>query len=419
MSLHKRRGLPRSQSVIIIDMRQRRLRRADAVPSNRLAFIEGMRGIAALYVVLGHFASMADPRAFQHKPSFAPEWVQNAMAPLWYGHLAVAAFIAISGYCLQMSLFNGRDGKIGSLSRFFARRARRILPPYYACLGLSILVCIYVTSTQHGMPFDQYLPLTSENIWAHVLMIHNLSAEWMYKINGVLWSISAEAQLYLLFPILVWMVAKFGRNLSLLTSVVACWAILQAFPNTIKLYPWYLALFTLGIVAAHLAYRPLNSGVKPVAATIVGVASFAACLTSVFLDQPMPFSDGLIALSCASFMYAGSVAPHNFVTKIFGWRPVAWLGAISYSLYLMHHPIEQIVYVYRPSAIQGEAAIFQYLILVGLPVVLFGCTVFWFCFERPFVKRLRSSSKEPKRAQTMTIAAYVDDAQFDVLASRT
>lgn len=398
-------------------MRQRRQRRADAVPSDRLAFIEGMRGIAALYVVLGHFASMADPRAFQHKPSYAPEWVQNAMAPLWYGHLAVAAFIAISGYCLQMSLFNGRDGKVGSLGRFFARRARRILPPYYACLGLSILVCIYVTSTQTGMPFEQYLPLTPQNIWAHVLLVHNLSAEWMYKINGVLWSISAEAQLYLLFPILVWMVAKVGRNLSLITTSVVCWAVLQAFPNSVKLYPWYLALFTLGIAAAHFAYRPnLHSGVKPAGATIVGIASFSACLTAIFLDLPIP-ADCLIALACASFMYAGSVAPRNWVTSIFGFKPVAWLGAISYSLYLMHHPIEQIVYVYRPAGIQGEAAIFQYLIIVGLPLVLLGCTVFWFCFERPFVRRLRSSSKQTKPAQTMTIAAYVEDAHLEALVN--
>lgn len=376
-----------------------------------------MRGVAALYVVFGHFCSMADPRAFIHKPSFAPGWLQALMSPFWYGHLAVAAFIAISGFCLQMALFNGKDGRIGSLKRFFARRARRILPPYYACLALSIVVCVTVTVKQTGMPFEQYLPLTSQNIWAHVLMVHNLSPEWMYKINGVLWSIAAEAQLYLVFPLLIWMVAKMGRNLSLAMSVAASYAILEAFPSSVKLYPWYLALFTLGIVSAHFAFRPVPSmGVKPTPALFVGIAAFAACIVTVMAvpyDQDLPASDSLIALAACAFMYAGAVSPRNFIARFFGIKPIAALGAISYSLYLVHHPIMQVVYANRPAWAQGETGIFEYLVLIGLPIILGSVTVFWFLFERPFVRRLRSSSKEVKgHAQTMTIAAYVDEGRI-------
>ncbi len=399
-------------------MRQRLTRTVDAASSDRITFIEGMRGIAALYVVLCHFASMADPRAFLHKPSNAPEWLQTLMAPLWNGHLAVAAFIAISGFCLQMSLFNGRDGKVDNLARFFVRRARRILPPYYACLILSLVVCATVTTKQVGMPFEQYVPVTSESLWAHLLLIHNLSPAWMYKINGVLWSISAEAQLYLLFPILVWMVARLGRNLSVLLTGAAAYAVLQMFPTSMKLYPWYLALFTLGIAAAHFAYRPnLQIGVKPGPALFLGVMTFTACIASIGADQPMPLADGLIGFSCACFMYAGTVDPRNPFAVVMGLKPVAWLGAISYSLYLMHHPIEQIVYVLRPSGVQGEVAVFEYLFFVGLPVILAGCAAFWYCFERPFIRGLRSTSKVPRhRLQTRPIGAYVEEPRMDVFA---
>lgn len=372
-----------------------------------------MRGLAALYVVLSHFCSMADPRAFQHKPSNAPEWVQALMSPLWHGHLAVAAFIAISGFCLQMSLFHGKSGRITDFKRFFARRARRILPPYYACLAISIVVAITITAKQSGMPFEQYLPVTPENVAAHVLLIHNLSVGWMYKINGVLWSISAEAQLYLLFPILVFMVAKFGRNLSILFTALTSYALLIAVPASAKLYPWYLALFTIGIAAAHLAYRPdLRAGVLP-RLGMLGWALFSVALVyGISADWAMPLTDGLIALACASLMYAGSVAPNNFFARALSIRPMAWLGAISYSLYLMHHPIQQIVYVMRPAGIQSEGDVFFFLLLVGLPVVLAGTAIFWFCFERPFQV---SVSRVPRtavvHAPTMPLLTYVDDGR--------
>lgn len=392
-------------------MRQRRKRRADAPSPDRLVFIEGMRGLAALYVVLGHFCSMADPRAFQHERSYAPLWLQNVMAPFWQGHLAVAAFIAISGFCLQMSLFQGRDGSVGSLKRFFARRARRILPPYYACLALSIVVALTVTVNQPGMPFEQYLPVDSTAIWTHVLLIHNFSPQWMYKINGVLWSISAEAQLYILFPLLVWMVAKVGRNLSVLATGIACAAILFAFPNTLKLYPWYLALFTIGIAAAHAAYRPVPSiGVMPRLAFLAFLLCAGACVVAVLDDLALPISDALGATACAALLYVGCVNPFNPLTRLLSIRPLGWLGAISYSLYLMHHPIEQVIYAYRPTGIQGEAPVFLYLLAAGLPLILLGCTVFWFLFERPFVRRLRSSARQrPSHGTTMPVVAYVED----------
>lgn len=391
-------------------MRQPRL---DAPVPDRLTFIEGMRGIAALYVVLAHFCSMADPRAFQQKPSFAPGWLQTVMAPLWHGHLAVAAFIAISGFCLQMSLFQGKDGRVDSFKRFFARRARRILPPYYACLGISIAIALSITASQSGMPFEQYLPVTWQNVGAHLLLIHNLSAAWMYKINGVLWSISAEAQLYLLFPLLVWMVARLGRNLSVVLTALASFALLIEVPASVKLYPWYLALFTIGIAAAHLSYRPvLQLGVKPRLGLILTVAFSVGCVYAVVADLAMPISDGLIALTCASLMYSGSVAPTNLVARTLGCKPLAWLGAISYSLYLMHHPIQQIVYVLRPASVQGEASVFLYLLAVGLPVILAGCTIFWFFFERPFVKKPRQIQKTALvHAPVMPTLAYVADEQ--------
>lgn len=376
----------------------------------RLTFIEGLRGVAALYVVLGHFCSMVDPDAL-HGKSIAPPWLQVLMAPFWYGHLAVASFIILSGFCLQISLFNGKDGRIHDLKRFYIRRAWRILPPYYAALVFSIVISLLVTSHQTGAPFDQYVPVTWTNVAAHVFMVHNLSADWMYKLNGVMWSIAIEAQLYLLFPLLVAALFKFGRAFFVLGCLVLSYGIVKVYPEALKLYPWYLALFALGMATAHLAYRPnIKVGTLPGLVGTGCVVGVIACVYGCTARASIPTSDLCIGVAVASLIYVGTVAPWAGFASPFGWKPLAKLGAFSYSLYLMHHPIEQVLFVYRPRFIQGAVGEIVYLLAIGLPIILFATYAFSLVFERPFIlsrtkmdPNLRGSSETPVELPLKTV----------------
>jgi peptidoglycan/LPS O-acetylase OafA/YrhL len=382
-------------------MRSRAGRTAPAHPHEKLAFIEGMRGVAALYVVLGHFCNMVDPGALWSK-SNAPDWLQALMAPFQNGHLAVAAFIVISGFCLQLSLFGSKDGKIQDLKRFFKRRAWRILPPYYAALVFSLIVALTVTSQQAKPPFTQYVPVTWTNLTAHAFMVHNLSADWMYKINGVLWSIAIEAQLYILFPLLVASLFRVGRFwLIALTSGLAL-ALMGAVPETLKLYPWYLPLFVVGMAAAHFAYRPnVRAGTAPGLATTLAV--LAVVMGSLWARKAaMPVSDAFIGFATAAALYVGSVAPHAKIVQAFGWKPLVLLGGFSYSLYLMHHPIQQVLFVYRPGFIVGPVASLVYLLVFGLPLVLLLTYLFSQAFERPFMARKTSRQMDAEDGLTPT-----------------
>lgn len=377
-------------------MRRRAGRRSSNSLHERLAFIEGLRGIAALYVVLTHFGSMIDPSHLDGKPSKAPEWLQAIIHPFWYGHLAVAAFIVLSGYCLQTSLFGGRDGRIHKYGKFYARRAKRILPPYYATLVFSVLVSIYITSKHTEMPFSQYVPVTQENVLAHVFMIHNFSPDWMYKLNGVLWSIAIEWQLYLLFPILVALMFKVGRFLYVAITAAVAVALLLLVPVTMSLFVWYLPLFALGMAASHLAYRPnLRVGIVPRLAAWALVLSLAGCGYACYLEGGIhfdyrPLCDACIGIAVASLVYLGTVAPWTPFTKLFAWRPIAGLGFFSYSLYLMHHPILQILYVNRPAWVQGPELGAVYMMVFCLPVILLTCYLFSRIFELPFMATRKS-----------------------------
>jgi len=356
---------------------------------SRLPFLEGLRGLAALYVVLSHFCSMADGRRASGWVSHAPTWLQGVMGAFWYGNLAVAAFIVLSGFCLQLSLFSrGSHGRISNLKVFYRRRARRILPAYYAALALSILVCLTVTMHQTVPPFTRYVPVTTENVLAHVLLVHNFSVDWMYKLNGVLWSIAIEAQLYLVFPLLVLSVVRFGRMRALAGSVALAAATLLLVPVAPKLYPWFLPLFMLGMVSAHLAYRPnLRIGTRPNAARVFGSLALLGTVVACYFGRPVHEQDALIGIAVAALCYVLTTTEEGSICSVLSWRPLVALGTFSYSLYLMHHPIQQVVFVNRPAFVSGELASLLYLVIVGLPIILLGTWLFHMAFERPFMPR--------------------------------
>jgi peptidoglycan/LPS O-acetylase OafA/YrhL len=378
---------------------------AKATPiGEKIPFLEGLRGLAALYVVFGHLCSMADPSRLAGRPSQAPIWLQSLMAPFAYGHLAVAAFIVISGFCLQLSLYHKGTGRINNIASFFRRRARRILPPYYACLGFSLIVAVLVTQHEKGYPWALYLPVTPANVVAHLFLVHNLSQEWMYKINGVLWSIGLECQLYLLFPFMVLLMRKIGRIGLIAVSSLVSVAIVLWVPGAPKLYPWYLALFTLGMMAAHFAYRPnLKIGPVPGVALLIGWPAMYFCYRACSAGAPLYACDSWLGLGLACLMYAWTVRPSFILSKVFSWRVLVKLGAFSYSLYLMHHPIQQVVYALRPAFVQDEVSSLAYLTIIGLPIILALSKWFSNMFEQPFVSRQGATPESSKPKPTTVL----------------
>jgi peptidoglycan/LPS O-acetylase OafA/YrhL len=342
---------------------------------------------------------MVDPSALAGRASTAPQWLQVAMAPFAHGNLAVAAFIVISGFSLQLALFKRGDGRVQDLKAWLKRRALRILPPYYACLVASLVVCFTVTQTQEGMPWELYLPVTPFNVLTHGLLIHNWWPDHMYKINGVLWSIAIEAQLYLLFPVLAWIMWRLGRFLTVafLTALVVGSLALSA--DAAKLYPWFLPLFAFGMLAAYLAYRPnLQLGVQPSAA---GVVAFFALMWTVWAaakDHPLAYRDMPLGIATAALLYLYAVQPDAPVARWLSKPWMVWLGSFSYSLYLMHHPLQQVLYVVRPAWVQGPIDELSYLLVVGLPAILIVCRIFALVFEGPSTRAGRKAERKRSRS---------------------
>src|SRR5262245_58820437 len=105
---------------------------APVVAKKRLVGLDGIRGLAALFVVFHHCYLMSFPG---YPAITGPGWAGWMI----YGHLAVVVFIVLSGFSLAVSPAR-HDWDLGGKKRFAVRRAWRILPPYWAALVFSLIV---------------------------------------------------------------------------------------------------------------------------------------------------------------------------------------------------------------------------------------------------------------------------------------
>src|SRR5262249_53052417 len=150
------------------------------------------------------------------------------------------------------------------LRTFAVRRARRILPPYFAAVALFSLLplwnpwAVYV----HRVP-------TALELGSHLLLVHNLFPSTVLSIDGPLWSLALDAQLYVAFPVLVGLFRHVGAKWFLaavlafsLTFRLAAWELLDGkslpFESQFALMgalPGHLFEFSAGMAAAYLITR--------------------------------------------------------------------------------------------------------------------------------------------------------------------
>ena len=155
-------------------------------PRLRLDYLDGLRGLTALYVVFVH-TYLAWPSASGRLGRV----LASALNVFTFGHYAVNVFIVLSGYCLMLPVVRSADGALpGGIGAFLRRRMRRILPPYYATLMFSLLILALDPALSRVDGSGVMPAFTPGILLSHLLLIHNLSRTWEFKINTPMWSIS-------------------------------------------------------------------------------------------------------------------------------------------------------------------------------------------------------------------------------------
>jgi peptidoglycan/LPS O-acetylase OafA/YrhL len=361
----------------------------------RLAGLDGLRGLAALYVVVNHVFLRAFPGYPVDRAPFWAGW-------FIYGRFAVVVFIVLSGFSLALS--PARHGwRLDGISRFARRRARRILPAYWAALAFSLAVAwLVVAQPGHGVP-------DLKSVVVNGLLVQNVVGA--PSPNAAFWSMAVEAQLYLVFPLLLLMVRRWGAivMVTTVTLVVATVGIVGPHVSHLDVFvvqspPDLAALFAVGVLSAGIV------GASPARRSWpwawIALAAAAPVLATIWSQGSVWTLDHLFWVDLAlgpaiACLLAGLATGHPggraSILRLLDARPMRSLGASSYSLYLTHGPIVVIVYekIVAGRVRQGVPAFVVSLALV-IPLTIVFARVFASLFETPF-RRRRSSGVAARR----------------------
>ena len=350
-----------------------------------LPFLDGIRALAALYVVLSHASTNVRGRSVSQF--------------FGYGHFAVDVFIVLSGFSLMLPVAIFGTLKGGARS-FLVRRARRIVPPYLFALGFSALLGKTLLSRPTGTSWDVALPVTGRALLAHATLVQDLFPELKYRIDYPLWSVSVESHIYLLFPLIVLLFAR-HRGWAVTLGAIALGYALQILlsrspiDNTANgASPYYLGLFVLGCLAALVAVRHANRVGRLPLGFAIGSATLLLALENVhsFLVGgflPEQAASLFTGVSTAAALVALGVGQWPKVRAALSWRPIATIGTFAYSIYLVHAPVLQLVWktLVHPLGLNGRRESLA-LAVVATPIVVFASWLFSIAFERPFIPRV-------------------------------
>jgi peptidoglycan/LPS O-acetylase OafA/YrhL len=295
-------------------------------PLKYRADIDGLRAIAVIAVVLFHID---------------PNWLGG-------GYVGVDVFFVISGFLITSII--GREVAAGTFSflRFYERRIRRIIPALFA-----VLLVVWIVGTVLLLPHDlMELGKSLRYTLASISNLHFLKSTEDYFHAGVdrmpllhTWSLAVEEQFYIFFPIILilahrWL--KSRRAMLVLLVVIGIislgasqWVVTHNQARAFYLLPWRAWELLLGSL---LALAPHWSR-KPVVDQLSGLAGLGAIAWSMVTYTHHTVFPGFSAFLGAALIIDSGRNSRSFVSKALGWKPVVFVGLISYSVYLWHWPL--------------------------------------------------------------------------------
>ena len=377
--------------------------RALSIAAPRLNFIDGLRCLAMLMVLACHCWL------------FGGQWSLNLplgnhsfdlASLLIYGSTGVNLFLVLSGFCLYWPFVKDGARREPTLWEFAKKRCRRILPPYYMAL-LIFGAPLFLSAFHHHSHTEIQFAWTW--LCLHILMVHNLNPEYVIRVDGALWTLALEFQLYILFPLFVEAFRRFTARRVLLTVLFAslCYHfwIWQAdyVPAEYSLDPEDSFVlnssvfgrcfeFVLGMYCAVLVAE-WSRGQK-ISLRRSDYLLFALLIPMCLLDNERGiFTDAMWGLIYAALLLVAS-RPRTFIHRILSHRRLVSLGIFSYSVYLIHQPL--VIQFNRLAShhLSHNAMIaFQFCLLI--PTMIGVGYLFHLLFERPFLNAPRTASAEP------------------------
>lgn len=318
----------------------------------RVPALDGLRGIAVLVVVLYHFFGAAVPG----------------------GYLGVDIFFVLSGFLITSLLVReyGASERI-SLSRFWTRRARRILPAALAVLVVSVAVAGVLGGDIAVQLVPQFVGSAFfVNNWVQISQSHSYFADTTPQIFMHYWSLAIEEQFYVVWPLLfvaimaaaralpmrrrLWVAAGVATVLAV-GSVVAMWLLHDPHADPSRVYfgtDTHAFGLLVGVILALLVTAPSPAApdswprlvpervVDLLGATLAPVGFLALVVLFLVLPDTSSFTyQGGLLLACilAAGIVLDAIRGRGRVHRLMCRQPLRYLGTRSFSIYLWHWPV--------------------------------------------------------------------------------
>lgn len=340
---------------------------APAVRHSYRPDIDGLRALAILAVVLHHAGVPFLPGGFT----------------------GVDIFFVISGYLIGGQIY--ADIRNGSFSylRFYQRRARRILPAFYAVLVFTIAASLLLLSAEEVrlLAREALAATVSASNIAFFRFANYFDARASLHPLLMTWSLGVEEQFYLVIPLLIVLLARLRHRLVLPILLILCVLSLLLATRDVALAPmqaFYLLpdrAWELGVGVALAIFerdrRPLSlSAPFTHLAAFIGLVLILAPL--FLLDPHSPFP-GLTAMPSVLGTAILIALPSSFVNRrLLALPPLVFIGRVSYSWYLWHWPLLSLLRIASADALPLTAA----LLAVAVAFVL--AVLSWRFIEQPF-----------------------------------
>lgn len=342
-----------------------------ATSTGRIIFLDGLRGIAAFFVV-AHHMSMAVVEELNRS---ADHFVHGLIA---YGAVGVDIFFILSGFVIAMTL--DRQQVTGRYAAcFMVRRSLRLDPPYLCTLA--IIIAITYASIAMG---SQLATPTLLQLLAHVFYLQNILG--YHDLNPVNWTLCLEIQFYLV--------------------LVLCLALLQRVfseyrtAELLQKRPVQIAFVTLAVVSASSHGNYLQSPIQHLFIDqwyqfFLGaltywcrsgylpqrwVLIYIIVVFGISLSGKPNVGDVIAALTSLMLLWVSS-------NRVLDSPPLQFLGRISYSLYLVHIPIGWAGIALVGRLVQHESPLFAVGVgMFGVMISLVAAYLMYRIVEAPSVK---------------------------------
>ena len=380
-------------------------------------FLDGLRACAMLNVLFFHALTMLPGNRFGTACALLTFLRRYSLQ----GQVGVVIFIVLSGYCLMLPVLRAPDDSLrGGIRGFLQRRAARILPGYYAVLFLCIAIACGMTalSERLGSHLGDYSAvLTVGPIVTHLLMIQNLWFDTAFTLNGAMWSVATEWQIYVVFALtLLPLWRRFGILFVTATAFlvgVTPGIFLPPDHNFDWARPWYLGLFAIGMLAACADFRPQSRDLVALGniwrrtvpfltlPRLVAVAFLALlCIHLTRRLCPSWWVDLLIATATALLISALiNSAKRDFrifvPIRAFLEHPyLVALAGFSYTAYLIQNVIYKGTMTLSTVLHLSPSAATAVNVFLGIPLILLASYGLAQYIERPFLARRPAQKKK-------------------------